>query len=118
MSVAQAKVVILVFAMPGCPACHEYLPRLYQHIDMAQKAGNPLVLYSDNMIVGRDIVPVVVLNSQSTDPQLQALCDQHNITALPTTIVLPRWGMPTRYDGALSDADIRDMFANACSLAR
>jgi len=118
MSVAQAKVVILVFAMPGCPACHEYLPRLYEHIDMAQQAGNPIVLYQDGMDVGRDVIPVVVLNSTSQDAQLQALCDQHKISALPTTMVLPRWGMAVRYEGALPDADIRDMFANSFSLAR
>lgn len=118
MSVAQAKVVILVFAMPGCPACHDYLPRIYNHIDAAQKAGNMIVLYQENMIVPAHVIPVVVVNSQSGDPALQKLCDQHDITALPTTIVLPRWGMPMRYDGALDDAGIHKMFADAYSLGR
>lgn len=100
----------MVFAMPGCPACHEYLPRLYRQVTGFQKLGVPFVYYeSGGKPVRSGQIPIIIVDSTSTDPSVIALCEQHQIHALPTTVIMPRWGGPMRYEGALPDGELYEM---------
>lgn len=103
MSVEAARVALIVFAMPGCPACHEFLPRITRQIQGFQKLGVPFVFYETGTTIRPGQIPVIVVDSTSTDPSVIALADQHGITALPTTIVLPRYGQPERIEGAVDE---------------
>ncbi len=103
MSVDAANVVVVVFAMPSCPACHEYLPRLRKQISDLRKMGYPIFEYQPSDVTRRGQVPVLIVDSTSADPSVINLADKYQVTALPTTIVLPRYGLPGRWEGALSD---------------
>lgn len=117
MSIEKANVAILVFAMPGCPACHEYLPRLYRQIEGFQKLGHPILVY-EGQAVERGTIPVVVIDSTSQEPSVQSLCDKHKIHALPTTVLLPKYGMPMRWEGALPDQDVYNLLNGALGANR
>ena len=106
MSIEQANVTILVFAMPGCPACHEYLPKLYGQVEGYQKLGHPFVVYDEGVIVSRGQIPVVIVDSTSTDASVVDLCNKYKIVNLPTTLLMPRHGFPVRFEGDLSPQDI------------
>lgn len=113
MSVEQANVVILVFAMDGCPACKDYLPKLRDKLDAYQKAGYPLFEFKEGMIAAKGTIPVLVIDSQSSDPSVVSIADQYQVTALPTTVLLPRYGFPARWEGSLPDTDIDHLFQAA-----
>lgn len=102
----QTNVLILVFAMPGCPACHDYLPRLTKQIQGFQKLGHPFVIYENGVVLLPGSIPVVVLDSTTKDPEVQALCNQHEISNLPTTVLLPKVGYPAKYEGSLNDQQV------------
>lgn len=91
------NVVILVFAMKDCPACHEYMPR-FQAV-AGQFAGR---------------VPYQILDAN--DPKAQQLADRFEIMATPTTMVLRRPTGAIKAEGALSDQDILHLF-NIASMA-
>ena len=113
MSVEKANIVIVVFAMPGCHACHEYLPRLRAQIDAFQKAGHPIVEYEPGMTVERGMIPVIIVDSTSQDPSVQTLADQHQIHALPTTLVMPRRGRVERIEGSMPEHDVQNLLMAA-----
>ena len=48
----------------------------------------------------------MILDSTTRDPEVQALADQHAISGLPTTVLLPRVGYPAKYEGTLDDNQI------------
>jgi hypothetical protein len=103
---ANTNVLILVFAMPGCPACHDYLPRLTKQVQGFQKLGHPFVIYQNGVALMPQAIPIVVLDSTTKDPEVQALCEQHGIMNLPTTVLLPRIGYPAKYEGSLDDQQV------------
>lgn len=105
-SLEHTNVVLVVFAMPGCPACEEYLPKLYKAVEVYKSHGHPFVVYELGMTLQRGQIPVVVYDSTSQDPEVQAFADQHNISGLPTTLMLPKRGRSGRWEGGLADADI------------
>lgn len=109
MSVARSRIVILVFAMPGCPACHEYLPRLQMQVKGFQKLGQPLVYYEPHMVTADGDVPIVIVDSTSPDPSVQRVADQYQVHALPTTILMPKVGHPAKFEGALDDQQIYEL---------
>lgn len=102
----HTKVVLVVFAMPGCPACEDYLPRLYKAVEVYQSYGHPFVVYDLGMRLQPGQIPVVVYDSTSQNAELQAFADQHKISGLPTTLLLPQRGRSGRWEGGLNDADI------------
>lgn len=113
MSLDACRVALVVFAMPGCPACHEFLPRLQRQVAGFQKLGHKFVYYEQGKTVVRNgEIPVVIVDSTSTDPSVIALADQHQISALPTTVILPRFYQPARYVGSLSDKATYEMLNN------
>jgi hypothetical protein len=103
----DAKIVIAVFGMKGCPACKDYLPRLYQQIEGYQKMGHPFVVYQDGMELQPNEIPVLVFDAQS--PGVQEIADLHQVKALPTTLLMPKVGYAAKYEGSLSNQDIYNL---------
>lgn len=118
MSVARSRIVILVFAMPSCPACHEFLPRLQRQVQGFQKLGHPFVYYEPHMTTADGDIPVVVVDSTSEDPSVQAVANQYQIHALPTTVLLPKVGHAARFEGALSDEQTYELLNAALDANR
>jgi hypothetical protein len=113
VSVHAASVVIIVFAMPGCPACHDYLPRLRRRINAIQGQGYPIYEYRPGRTAKRGELPVLIVDSTSTDPSVVDLADKYQISALPTTIILPRYGFSSRWEGSLPDDEMQRMIESA-----
>lgn len=115
---SQTNILILVFAMPGCSACHEYLPKLQKQIVGYQKLGHPFVLWEIGGTLKPGQIPVVILDSTTQDAEVQALADKHQITGLPTTVLLPKVGYPAKFEGALSDGQIYELLNTAVATNR
>lgn len=115
---SHTNILILVFAMPGCPACHEFLPKLQKQIVGYQKLGHPFVLWEGSGSLKPGQIPVVILDSTTKDAEVQALADKHQITGLPTTVLLPKVGFPAKYEGALNDGQIYDLLNIAIATNR
>jgi thiol-disulfide isomerase/thioredoxin len=81
-----SRSAVVVFHMPGCEACAEYVPR-FQRV-ASQRAR----------------VPVYILDANA--PQNQALADRLNVTAVPCTFVLRQPHGVMRREGGLSDEEI------------
>lgn len=103
---SQTNVVLIIFAMDGCHACKEYLPKLQNAISVYQKHGYPFVVYEMGQQIQPGQIPVLIYDATSQDPGVQALMDQHKVTGLPTTVLLPRSGRSGKWEGTMSDADI------------
>lgn len=114
----QTNVVVVVFAMPGCGACEEYLPRMYSAIEYYQKLGHPFVVYDLGMKLKPGQIPVCVYDSTSTDPGVQQLADQHKISGLPTTLVLVRHGRNGRWEGGIDNETLVGALNSACTSNR
>lgn len=95
MDTSQARVVVAVFVMEGCPACHDYLPRFQQVADPYMKAG----------------VPVIVYNAE--DPNVQQLADRWDIQATPTTVIALRGPGMIKEEGSMSGEDIKKLMDTA-----
>ena len=116
---AHTKVVIIVFAMPGCPACESYLPRLYKQIEGFQKLGAPVYVYEENgQQVPQGQIPIMVIDSTSKQQNVQDFANRWEVVNLPTTILLPKYGFPARYEGSLSDKDIYNLLNAAIATNR
>ena len=87
----MSRPVIAVFVAQGCPACHEYLPR-------ATKA-----------LKG---IPFTVVDFAG-GPAAEALGSKYKINATPTTIIQTAGGRVIRKIGAISDADLGALRAEA-----
>lgn len=99
---ADARVVVVVIGMAGCPACEDYIPRV--------EALAPSYAR---------VVPVMYLDAASQDPRVQAWMDEYKIEHTPTTLVLRRQdhlgGGVWRMEGSVDDASIRQTFDFAYS---
>jgi thiol-disulfide isomerase/thioredoxin len=118
VSLDQTKVVIVVFAMPSCPACHDYLPRLYKQVEGFQKLGAPLFVYEEGTLIPPKSIPVMVYDVTAQNDSVQAFANQWKVENLPTTILLPKVGFPARYEGALSNDDIYNLLNAAVATNR
>ncbi len=97
MDLSQFNVVVIVFTMPGCPACSEYVPRFQQ---VAQQFS------------GRVPSFVVDSNSQSGGP----LADRLMVTATPTTLILRKPTGAIKAEGALPSEEVAQMFQFAAGV--
>jgi glutaredoxin len=81
-----------VFVMTGCPACHEYIPRIKR---VAGRLGVPLAIH--------DI---------TKNPRSAALANAQKVKATPTTFVQSGNGRSKHKVGAISDADIEKLLGS------
>jgi len=114
MSDLQAtKVVIVVFAMPGCPACADYQPRFTKQVEGFKHYGAPFVFYTPGQKLAPGQIPVVILDGTSQDPSIVSFADLYQVSAMPTTILLTYNAPPYRAEGAISDQEVYDLLSSA-----
>lgn len=110
---ANVKSMIVVFVLAGCEACSEYKPRFERLVHGFQQHGCPLAWYRPGQLIQPGVIPVLMVDAASTDPNIQAFGDQHAISALPTTLLLTRNARPVKLEGAIDDAQIYQVLASA-----
>jgi thioredoxin-related protein len=114
----NTRALILVFAMPGCHACHDYLPRLEKELKRWRANGAQFEQHEIGKSYTRGQIPVAIFDATSKDAQLQALCDAYQISSMPTTILLMHNAHPVRHEGAISDQEIYDVLLAATNANR
>ena len=92
----EANVVVVMFVMEGCGACHEYAPTF---------------LKVSREFTGK--VPAYILDVNT--PQGGQLADQYDVMATPTTLVLRRPMGALKAEGALDEASVRRLFTIAAA---
>lgn len=110
MDLTPHKVVIIVFGMPDCGACEDYLPRFSARV---ARRGRPLHIYRPGKPVPTGAVPILVYDVASPDREIQALADRYAISATPATLVLRRGPGAFKVEGSLDDAQIDHVLALA-----
>lgn len=113
MNVEHCHAVIVVFAMEGCGACEDYKPRLETEIQRWQANGAPLVFARPGMTFEARHVPIILLDAQSSNAQIQAWADEFKVEGLPTTVLCRRGAPPQILVGAIDDRQIYDLLASA-----
>jgi thiol-disulfide isomerase/thioredoxin len=109
----QARAVIVVFAMPGCPACEEYLPKLDRWVQAHRRVGHPFEYYDLQRGVRDGAIPIAIIDITSPDPGIQAYADQNRLNAMPTTLSFVRGRTVARHEGGLEDREIDQLLAGA-----
>lgn len=94
------NVVVLVFAMPECGHCEEFLPRFVPKAQPFINAGVPIFLY----------------DLTSEHKSIQDLADRYKVNSAPTTLVLKRGPGSMKISGAYSDEAIDRLLARVYTL--
>lgn len=105
--------MIVVFAMPSCPACQDYKPRFDRQVKGFKSYGVPFVDYRSDRAVARGTIPIVVIDAASQDPSVVSFADQYAVSALPCTILFIANGKPTKFEGAIADGEIYEILRAA-----
>lgn len=111
---AHVRSVVVVAAMPGCHACHDYLPRFHAQVERFQAVGQPLIYYQNGHQLTPRQIPVLILDATSGDQVIQAFCDAHQISGMPTTVLLTQRASPVKLEGAVDDTEIYGLLTSAC----
>lgn len=112
MSLEHVKSMVIVFAMPGCGACEDYKPRFERGVNHFIKHGAPMYWYRSGA-VPHGVIPVLMLNAASTDPQIVELAEQYAISAVPATLLLTHNAKPIKIEGAMADPDVHELLSSA-----
>lgn len=107
------RAVIVVIVLRGCPACEDYKPRLRREISRWQAAGVPIALGQKGQTFDPGQVPVLLVDAEDPDPDVQRLLDEQGVQGLPTTILFLTGAPPQQQEGALSDREIYDLLVIA-----
>lgn len=101
MNLGNSNVVVALFVMEGCGACHEYLPRFQRIAEPYKRAG----------------IPVLIIDAATEDAEINELADRWGVRATPTTIVARRGPGVIRQEGNLSDEYLKQLFdaAHRCA---
>lgn len=105
----NVKSMVVVFAMPGCHACHDYLPRFKKQLAGFQAApyNVPFRYYEPGQPIDRGAIPVMILDATSQDPSIVEFANLHGVSGMPTTLILFNTGVrPIKYEGAIDDAEL------------
>lgn len=116
----NAKAVLLIFAMPGCGACEDYLPRLQRQVADFQRYGHAFhYVGGESGSLAPGTIPILIIDATSADEGVQALADQHGITGMPTTLFFTRRNrLPVKHEGGLEDREIYDLLVKAAQANR
>ncbi len=115
---SKTRVVIVVFAMPSCPACHEYLPKLEKQIHTFQEHGHPFLVWSEGMSIEPGTIPILIYDVTKQDQSVQEFADKFDVKGLPTTIFLPRIGGWHKLEGSQDDTTIYNLLTTAVVVNR
>jgi thiol-disulfide isomerase/thioredoxin len=106
----NTRVLVVVWAMPGCGACDDYLPIFLQQVEAHRQQGAPFHVWSPGRQIKPGEIPVLLYDASSENEELQDFADRLKVTATPTTYVLTHWGT-TKVEGAV-DANEIDKLLN------
>lgn len=106
----HVRALVVIMAMPGCGACHEYLPRFQRVLAAWQAQGHPFVV-GDQFGPGQ--IPVLYYDGTSQDPGIVAFADSHAVSGMPSTILLTRNAGPVKLEGAIDDSEIHALLHSA-----
>lgn len=102
----NTRALVVVWAMPGCGACDEYLPVFLERVAIAQKThGVPFKVISGNQKVEPGEIPILLYDAAAENEGLQDFADRLGVTATPTTCMLTRHGT-TKIEGAIPAGEI------------
>jgi hypothetical protein len=101
----NTRVLVVVWAMPGCGACDEYLPMLLKQIEAHKSHGAPFHIWSPGKAIEPGEIPVLLYDAASEDEELQEFADRLGVSATPTTYLLTRYGT-SKIEGAVPSSDI------------
>lgn len=107
------KSMIIVFAIDGCEACGDFKPRFEKMVNGFRKHGVPMIWWSPNRQVKPGEIPVLIVDAGSQDPSVVGLADQHQISALPSTLLLTHNARPVKLEGAIDDTEIYQVLVSA-----
>ncbi len=113
----HAKSLIIVFAMPGCHHCHEYLPKLQRHVKHFQDHGIPMVYYA-NKPIARGQIPIIVVDATSEHPWIQGELDRFKVEGMPTTVLWTHNAKAQTLIGDLDDHVIHELLTSAAIAAQ
>ena len=85
------KVIVVVWAMPGCGACDDYLPRFLERVEALKARQVPFHVWVPGEPIAKGSIPVLLCDAASTDEALQDLADKMKVTATPTTCVMTHY---------------------------
>jgi thiol-disulfide isomerase/thioredoxin len=108
----NVKSLVIVFAMKGCGACEDYIPRFTRMVKGFQAYQVPFVFHTGGA-VRPGAIPVLVYAADAQDPGVQALADQYKVQALPTTLLLTRSARPVKLEGAIDDEELHRLLTSA-----
>lgn len=91
----EPKAIVVVFTMPGCPACEQYMPTF-------QAVANRF-----------PHVPRYVIDAAS--PQGAPYADHYGIQGTPTTMVLRKPAGALRAEGLLAESHVQELFSIAAA---
>ncbi len=114
----NVKAMLVLLVMPGCEHCDEFKPRFERYVDHFQKHNAPLVDYTPGQSIRRGTIPVMVIDATSDDPNIQAFCDLHKVSGMPTLLLLTHNRAPVKIEGAVEDGRIYEVLTSAVLAAR
>ena len=106
----EQNVVVLVFAMDGCPACHHYVPRV---IAEANALNGVLAQQGRSFVVNPETqpepgqIPILLFDAAADNAEVQAIADRFNVQATPTTVVATRGPGSMKLEGSLANNQIQ-----------
>lgn len=101
----NTRVLVVVWAMPGCGACDDYLPKFLARVDAFRAQGVPFNVWAPGQPLLATDIPVLLYDAASKDEELQDFADKLKVTATPTTCVLTR-SNTAKIEGAVPDDEI------------
>jgi hypothetical protein len=90
----NANVIVALFVMEGCGACHEFYPR-FQRMAAAYKQ------------VG---IPVLVFDAATQDQEISGLADRWGVSVTPTIVVARRGPGVIKEEGNVDDGRLKQLF--------
>jgi len=109
---SNTRALVVVFAMHGCGACDDYLPKFMDRVAAWQEAGAPFHVWSPGDQLAPGQIPVLLYNASTQDDELQGFADRLSVKVTPTTYVMTRW-KTSKLEGSISDEKIDGLLRSA-----
>jgi hypothetical protein len=107
IDLGNTRVLLVVFGMPGCGACDEFVPKFLERVTAFQKQGAPFrVVQGNDKKIEPGEIPVMLYDAAAENEGLQDFADSLGISATPTTCMLTRRSGTTKIEGAISPAEV------------
>ena len=112
IDLGNTRVLLVVFAMPGCGACDEYIPKFLRKV---KAHGAPFRVMDADAQAAPGEIPVMLYDAASENKELQEFADSLGITATPTTCLMTRRAGTVKIEGAVPPAEVDQLLQDALS---